>query len=81
MWTIPDWYGWHNENSCLASYYNQNMGGLNRNFDIMFFPLHFWKHFGWDYFELGANNKRFWIGFGLISIYWDFPYYDTTRLG
>jgi hypothetical protein len=38
---------------------------------ILFMPLHFWKHIGFARFNIGYNNHRIVLGFGIFEIFWD----------
>lgn len=69
--TIIDWYGFDNPNSCLISYFNPHGNGENRNLGFVFMPLHFWKHFHISDEVFGHNNKRFRVGVGLITFFID----------
>lgn len=76
-WEFISWYGFKDPNSCLATYNNSQGAGENRNLGIEILPLHFWHHIGYFHEEFGFNNKRIWIGLGLISFFFD--YYSKNK--
>jgi hypothetical protein len=72
-WNVTDnlevfaWYGW-NANTCLVNYFNT---GKNRNLGFTILPLHFWRCIGFRNYHFGYENRRIWIGLGILEIFWD----------
>lgn len=69
-----EWYGINNENTCALSISNYRS---NRNWGFIFLPITLWRTFYFHNDWLGYQNKRFSMGLGLFSFYFDYYSYET----
>jgi len=76
-WEIGSWYGCKSEHSSFVSYFNSQGAGENRNLGILILPFRFWNHIGITNEEFGHENKRIWIGLGVLSFFFD--YYSPNK--
>lgn len=69
-WTIIQWYGFYNPNTCLVTYYHNSDD--NKAIFLKILPLRFLENIGYWNEEFGYNNKRIWIGLGFVGFFMDY---------